>query len=165
MPRTLRGLWLVVRTSVRVSPWQSSLSMLEVVAKCLDMLLPLFLAWLVAGLLDHDRPWVVAGLAGLVGAAGLNMFFHLAGTNARITQKERVGFAFDEQIAELTATIPTLDHLESARYLDELQVLRDQQGTLGNALNMLLNTVSNLAMAIGTVVVAGTADWRLLILL
>ncbi|HET8600921.1 MAG TPA: ABC transporter ATP-binding protein [Segeticoccus sp.] len=165
MARTVRGLWLVVRTSVRVSPWQSALSLLEVVGKSLDMLLPLFLAWLIDGVLGHDEAWVVWALVGLIGTAGLNMFFHLAGTNARITQKERVGFAFDEQIAELTASIPTLDHLQSARYLDELQVLRDQQGTLGNALNMLLNTVSNLAMAIGTIVVAGTADWRLLILL
>ena len=165
MRRSLRGLWLVIRMSLRVSPWQSALSLLEVLGKTLDMLLPLFLAWLVDGVLGHDGRRVVWALVGLLGSIGLNMFFNLLGTSARITQKERVGFAFDEEITRLTAALPTLDHLGSARYLDELQVLRDQQGTLGNALNMMLNTISNLAMAVGTILVAGTADWRLLLLL
>jgi ATP-binding cassette subfamily B protein len=63
----------------------------------------------------------------------------------------------------MSAAIPTLDHLESARYLDELQVLRDEQGALGNALNNVLHTLRSLVFVGGTIALASTADWRLLL--
>ncbi len=160
----LRAVWLVTRTSFRVSPWQSVAALLETVGRGLTMLQPLFLAWLVDGLVGAAQGRLVLGAVGMVASIALNMSLQLVGTHARVIQLERVGFEFDEQIARTTADIPTLDHLESARYQDELQVLRDQQGTLGQALNLLLNTVNGLVFAVGTIVVATTADPRLAIL-
>ena len=160
----LRAVWLVTRTSFRVSPWQSVAALLETLGRGLTMLQPLFLAWLVDGLLDPARGRLVLGAVGMVASIALNMSLQLVGTHARVIQLERVGFEFDEQIARTTADIPTLDHLESARYQDELQVLREQQGTLGQALNLLLGTLNGLVFAVGTIVVATTADPRLAIL-
>ncbi|HEX5427482.1 ABC transporter ATP-binding protein [Segeticoccus rhizosphaerae] len=163
MREFLRAVWLVTAMSFRLSPWQSVAAMLETLGKGLIMLQPLFLAFLVDGLIKNEQGRLVVGAVGMVASIALNMGLQLVGTHARVMQLERVGFEFDARIARITAGIPTLDHLESARYQDELQVLRDQQGTLGQSFNLLLNTVNNLVFAGGTIIVAVTADARLAI--
>lgn len=163
MTRVFRAIWLVTATSVRVGPWQSVVCLLEAVGKVLRVLQPLYLAWFVDGAVHHDLRRMTFAVTAFVVSLGADWTLQMLGTHARINQLERVGFEFDTQIAEMTARIPTLDHLESPRYLDELQALRDQQGALGSALNMLLNTVNNLVSIVGTVLLAATADWRLLL--
>jgi ATP-binding cassette subfamily B protein len=160
----LRGFWLVLSISVRVSPWQSLLCLLEAGGKALMGLNPLFLAWFATGAIDHDTAQMALAVGVLTAATAINQVLQIIGTHARVIQVERVGFAFDTQVAELTARIPTVDHLLTPRYLDQLQVLRDNQNALGGALNAVLNVVNNVVFATTTVVVAATADWRLVIL-
>jgi ATP-binding cassette, subfamily B, bacterial len=107
---------------------------------------------------------VALALSAFTASIGLTWILQLAGTNARVGQMERVGFAFDAEIARITASIQTLDHLESPRYLDRLQILRDQQSAVGGAFNMLLGTFNNLVFVTGTILLALTADARLLLL-
>jgi len=164
MNKALRAMWLVLTMSVRVSPWQTVIAFFETLASGLQALQPLFMAWFVAGAITHDTRQMVIAVACFGGLIGIVTMLMLIGTTARINQRERVGFAFDSEIAHLTATIPTLDHLESAKYLDELQALRDQQNSLGNALNMVFNVLKMVLFAVGTIALAATADWRLLLL-
>ena len=108
---------------------------------------------------------MVLAVSAFTASIGLNWILQIAGTTARINQMERVGFAFDTEIARITASIQTLDHLESPRYLDRLQILRDQRDALGGAFNMFLGTFNNLVFVTGTILLALTADARLLLLL
>ncbi len=162
--KTLASMWLVLSMAVRVSPRETAVALLETVSNGLQSLHPLFLTWFVTGAATHDVDRMIAATLAFGFVTSITWMLRLAGNTARINQRERVGFAFDCEIARMTAAIPTLDHLESARYLDELQALRDQQGALGNALNSVLNTLRNLVFIGGTIVLASTADWRLLLL-
>ena len=129
----------------------------------LMLLQPLYLAWFVAGATQHDLGEVVLAAVAFSASLGLGMALSLSGIHARLLQMERVGLAFDVRIAEITSSIPTLDHLESPGYLDELQAFRDQEGALGGALNELLNTLRNVIFVAGTLTLAAIADWRLLL--
>ncbi|MGH3491398.1 MAG: ABC transporter ATP-binding protein [Actinopolymorphaceae bacterium] len=162
--KTLTSMWLVLSMAVRVSPQETAVASLETLSSGLQALHPLFLTWFVIGAATQDVGRMIAATAAFGGVTSVTLMLMLAGNTARINQRERVGFAFDCEIARMTAAIPTLDHLESARYLDELQALRDQQGALGDALNSVLNTLRNLVFIGGTIALASTADWRLLLL-
>ncbi|GAA2756548.1 ABC transporter ATP-binding protein [Actinopolymorpha rutila] len=164
MRKSLRGIWLVLSMSVRVSPWQSVLCLAESLGSVISLLQPLYLAWFVDGVLHHDTARMAVAVAAFAASTGLSWGLGMAGCDARIRQFERVGFAFDTEIARITASIPTLDHLESSKYLDQLQALRDQQGALGMALNNVLNTFKNVVFAGGTLLLAASADLRLLLL-
>ncbi|MGW0232107.1 ABC transporter ATP-binding protein [Actinopolymorpha singaporensis] len=164
MRSSLRGIWLVVAMSVRVSPWQSLLCLAESLGSVISLLQPLYLAWFVDGVLHHDTARMAVAVTAFAASTGLSWGLGMAGCDARIRQFERVGFAFDTEIARITASIPTIDHLESGKYLDQLQALRDQQGALGMALNNVLNTSKNVVFAGGTMLLAAGADVRLLLL-
>ncbi|MGW7683110.1 ABC transporter ATP-binding protein [Kribbella sp. NPDC054772] len=164
MTRALRGMGLVLATAVRVGPWQSVLCLFETLGKVLAALSPLFIGIFAAGALAQDLGRMLFASAALVGSTAANTALQAVGVNARVRQLELVGHIFDARIAELTARIPTLDHLESARFHDELQILRDNENALGGALNTLLNTANTVAYAISVLLVAVAADSRLLIL-
>ena len=164
MSPALRGIGLVLVTAIRVSRWQSLVCLLETVGKVLVALRPLFVGIFAAGALEQDLTRMLLAAAALVGSAAVVDALQAIGVNAQVKQQELVGHTLDAQIADLTARTPTLDHLESARYLDKLQLLRDNEGVLGNSFGLLLHTINILAHAVAVLLVAVTADWRLLIL-
>jgi ATP-binding cassette subfamily B protein len=125
--KALRSVGIVLAMSVRVSPWQTLICFLESAGKLLGLLQPLYLAWFVDGAIGHDTNQMVLAVVAFTTSIGVNWILQLAGTTARVNQMERVGFAFDREIARITAGVQTLDHLESPRYLNRLQILRDQQ--------------------------------------
>jgi len=163
MTESVKALWLIVRITVRTGPAQCLVSCLETLGRIFAVLQPLYMAWFVTGVVQHDlRRTVLASIAFVVSLALYSVLIML-GTNARVSHSERVGFEFDRRIAASAAAVPTLDHLESPKYLNELQTLQDQRGALGRAFSDLLDTVNFLAFVIGTIVLAIGADWRLLL--
>jgi ATP-binding cassette subfamily B protein len=160
---SLRAIWLVVSRSVRVSPWQSAVCLLETLGTFVTMLEPLFVTWLIVGAVRHDRAMLVQAVVAFVLSLTVNLFMVIVGNNARITQYERVGFWFDTEVSRMTSSLTTLEHLQNPEYLDRTQVLQDQQGLLGFAFNSVLNTVRNLVLAGGTLVLALVADPRMLL--
>lgn len=159
-----RGLWMVLTASLRASPRLAISCLSETAGRLLTAAIPLFLGMFAGGAIAADRGQLVVAVVALVAATGLQSLLQIIGTNARVALMERVGFDFDAQVAELVAKAPTLEHLETPDYLDRTQLLREAEGILGGAFNMLLNIVNNFAYAAGVLVVAATADWRLLIL-
>jgi ATP-binding cassette subfamily B protein len=155
---SLRAIWLVVSRSVRVSPRQSAVCLLETFGSFVMMLEPLFVTWLIVGAMRHDRSLLVQAVVAFVLALTVNLFLMIVGNNARITQYERVGFWFDTEVSRMTSSLTTLEHLQNPEYLDRTQVLQDQQGLLGFAFNSVLNTLRNFVMAGGTLVLALVAD-------
>ncbi|MGI8768901.1 MAG: ATP-binding cassette domain-containing protein, partial [Propionibacteriaceae bacterium] len=159
----LRSVWLVISASVRVSPRRSAVCLLETMGNFVGMLQPLFITWLVTGVITHDRALVIRAVVSFVVSLSVVMFLMIVGNNARIAQYERVGFWFDTEIARLTSSISTLDHLQTPEYLDRAQTLRDHRGLLGFAFNSVLNTLRMSVTAVGTLVLAMTADPRMLL--
>jgi ATP-binding cassette subfamily B protein len=161
----LKSVWLVVSTSVRVSPRQSAVCLLETLGNFVMMLQPLFITWLVTGAIQHERSLVIRSVAAFVLSLTIVLFLMIVGNNARIGQYERVGFWFDTEVSRLTSSMTTLDHLQTPEYLDKAQTLRDHQGLLGFAFNSVLNTLRMTVTAGGTLVLALTADPRMLIVI
>lgn len=108
---------------------------------------------------------MVGAAVALVGSTAVTNAFSAVGVNAQVKQHELVGHTLDAEIAHRTASVPTLDHVESARFQDRLQLLKDGEGVLGGAFSLLVHTVNIVAFSVAVLVVAATADWRLLILI
>jgi ATP-binding cassette subfamily B protein len=110
---------------------------------------------------DVDRMSLAATL--FVVQIALSRMLIIIGMNARMNQLERVGDAFAAEIARITATMPTVDHLDDPQYLDQLHILREQQGAIGLAVNTLLNQLNGLVNVIGVLTLAVAADPRMLL--
>jgi ATP-binding cassette subfamily B protein len=160
----LRAIWIVAVMAFRVSKLQTLLAVFETFGQAMRGINPLFYGYFVAGVVQHNARHVMVAVIGLIITTGINALLQMIGINARIKQQEYVGFEFSRQIAELMASIETLDHQEDPEILDKLQAFRDWSGVLGGVVNSLLNFINNLATSVATLVVAITADWRLLIL-
>ncbi len=159
----MRGIWLLVSTSVRVAPGQSLLCLCESVGVVVSLLQPLYLAWFVTGVVQHDKTSVITAATAFVLQIGFSRALGIVGMNARAGQLERVGYTFDTQIAEITARIPGIAHFDDPSYLDQLQILREEEGALGLSVNMLLNALNTAILVSGTIALAITADWRMLL--
>lgn len=159
----IRSVALVVAASIRVSPRQSAVCLLETAGNFVGMLQPLFIAWLVMGAVQHDAALVIRAVICFVISLTVVTVLMILGNNARISQYERVGFWFDTEVSRLTSSISTLDHLQSPEYQDKAQTLRDHQGLLGFAFNSILNALRMSVTGIGTLVLALTADPRMLL--
>ncbi len=92
-------------------------------------------------------------------------YFTTVGVEARLRLNEMVGHEFDRRVARLVADVPTLDHLESPEFRNQAQIVTERQGALGGAYNSLVNALRQLATPVVTLVVAISADARLLWLL
>lgn len=162
--RAFRAIALLVRTSVRVAPVQSALCLCESAGVLLTLLVPLYLSWFVTGAIEHDTGKVILAAAAFVVQTGVGRILVIIGMNARCGQLERVGYAFDTRVAEITAGIPDVEHFDDPRYLDQMQILREEGGALGLSVNMLLNALNSMVSSVGTVALAITADWRMLLI-
>ncbi|HIT75572.1 MAG TPA: ABC transporter ATP-binding protein [Candidatus Avipropionibacterium avicola] len=163
--RTVSLMAMVWGRSLREAPGATLLTLAEALGKITGALQPLCYGWMVTGIVQAEPSWFIAAVVLLVASASLNHILQMVGTTARVRQRERIGHSFDLEIAELSARIATLDHLEAPAYLDKLQALRDDSVALGNSLNATINFVNNLAWAIAAVWVAAAADPRMLLLI
>lgn len=165
MGENLRALGLLIATSVRASPDRCALAALEVVGTVVGVLKAWWLALLVTGATTGQPRMVWTGVVALVATVGCEWGLGMVGAQARMTLSEKVGFTFDRMLANLTASIPTIEHLERADYLDQVEVLRQQRALLAGGLASLLWSVNVFAMAGTAIVMAAAVDPRLLLLI
>jgi ATP-binding cassette, subfamily B, bacterial len=158
-----RAMRLLVTSSIRVAPWQALLCLAETSGVILQLLQPLCLAWFVSGAVARDRTLMALAAGGFVAQIAVGRALVWLGMNARASQLERVSYAFDARIAEITASVPTIEHLDDPHYLDQVQIMREERGSLGLAVNTLLNSLNGLAGVVGVIALAVTADWRMLL--
>jgi ATP-binding cassette, subfamily B, bacterial len=159
---TWRALRLLVGTSVRTEPWRSAAALLEPLSRLSFPLLAIWLKLLTDGVVERNIAHIVIGVAGIAMIQSLLFVASLIGNDMRIILSERVGFAFDQELARLVAGIRGLEHLERADYRDKLELLRQSQTALGGSLNGLLNVVNAVVGALATLVVLASLNPMLL---
>ena len=164
MIATVRALWLVTVIAFKVSRSQTVLAFGETAGKVLYGLNPLFYGLFAAGVVHRDLRQLMIAIIGLGCGTGINGILQWIGTSARLKQQVYVGFEFSRQIALMMSEIETLDHHEDPVLLDKLQSFRSWSGGVGGALNALLNMINTIAWSATTLIVALSADWRLIIL-
>ncbi|NNG38350.1 ABC transporter ATP-binding protein [Flexivirga sp. ID2601S] len=161
----LQSIALILRTSWQVNRGATVVAFVEALGRVFEYLMPLFVGLAVTGLVDHRQSLLVLGLLGAIGGQAFSALLGIAGVQARVGLNERIGHRLDAEIAGISGGAPTLDHLQDPQYQDQMHALRERMGALGMAYNSLVNTVNNLVGPITTLVVAATADLRLLLLL
>lgn len=163
MRSLVRALRLLVSTSVRVAPVASLGCLAEPVGVLVALLQPWSLALFIAGATTGDPQRMIIASAAFIAQVAVSRVLFMIGISSRINQMERVGATFAAEIARITATIPTVDHLDDPRYLDQLQLLRERSGAIGLAVNTMLNQLSSVVGVIGVLALATSADPRMLL--
>jgi ATP-binding cassette subfamily B protein len=151
-----------VGTSVRTEPWRSAAALLEPLSRLSFPLLAIWLKLITDGVIEQNITYIAAGVAGIAIVQPLMLVVSLFGNDMRIVLSERVGFAFDQELVRLVASVPGLDHLERADYRDKLELLRQSQTALGGSLNSLLNVVNAIVGTLATMIVLATLNPMLL---
>lgn len=148
-----RELGFLVRMSIRTDPWRSLGTLLGPLGRLMYPLFGWALGVLADGVLTNDMTMLVLGAAGILVTIGLSYLSNYVGTAIRVGLAERVGFAFDREIARLASDLPGIEHHERRDYLDRLELLRQNQGLLGQSLNNIIATVNAVVGALGTALV------------
>ncbi|MGW5363578.1 ABC transporter ATP-binding protein [Actinopolymorpha pittospori] len=166
----MRDRWRAIRMLARMAfatdRWRTLGLLLEPVGQLTPPIIAVCLKVMTDGVLHHDPASVVVGAAGIAGARALWFVGAWTGSWLRVRLMEEVGFAFDREIATLTASISGLDHHERADYQDRLELLRQSQGLLGYSVNSLIYTVDIVVSGLATVVtLAVLSPWLLLLVL
>ena len=163
MIRVMQGIWILVRLSMRKHPRQSLLCLTETAGVVVSLTQPIALTLVASAIVSRDAPQAWAGLSLLVGQEIVSRCLFMVGQTARQNQLARMGYEFTEDVGAMVATLPTLSDLDDPKTRDELRLLKDEQGSLGLAINSLLNGVNSLVTGAGVVIVAASADHRMLI--
>jgi len=164
MREQLRAVRLLVGTAWRTDPWRSAGLLLEPLGQIQGPLLAVCLAVVTDAALKGDTrriAWGVAGI-GVIRAGGFAARW--AGVWIRSRLAEEVGLVLDRRIASITAGVPGVEHHERPDMQDRLEVLRQQQGLLGGALNALVITANTVVVGVVTLgAFAFVNPWLLLL--
>ncbi|HEX5870186.1 MAG TPA: ABC transporter ATP-binding protein [Longimicrobium sp.] len=159
-----RALTLLLRTAWQTDRWRALALLLEPVGFLRFALFGWCLKLMADGAMQHDLRMLAWGAAGITATRVLWFFGLWTGSWIRIGLTERVGFAFDREIARLSSELPGLEHHERPDIQDRLEMLRQKQGVLGNSLNAVINTANAVVAGVGTLAALALASpWLLLL--
>lgn len=152
-------------TSFRNEPWRSlSAMLLDILSMLALPVVTVGLKYLTDGVASRDTSSVVLGVALVVGMTCLARLMLSVGTEIRLTLGERVGFAFDREVAALCSALPGVEHHERADYQDRLELVRRGRSQLGDCLSEMVMVLGEVVTAIGALAVLGWLDpWLLLL--
>ncbi len=165
LPPSLSSLWRTVKLGYRAEPKLLVLSFAMTMFQALpDALIALWLALLTDGVIDGDRDKVVVAALGLGFSSVGTWFLKVVFDRLQRRFRDRVAVALESHVAELQATIATIEHHERPDYLDRLVVLRDQVFALDHLFMSLFATVGWIIRLVITAVLLGTIHPALLLL-
>jgi len=167
MPGPLVTMIRTLRQALRAEPAMGIASfVLSVLSTVPGALLAVWLKFVVDGVTQDDHGLVVAGAIGVAASSIAVWLLRLA--SARVTRRFRlkVALVLETHVADLQASVDTIEHQERPEYLDRLAVLRESVYQLDHMLLALINTISALACLTLTVAVLMTVSpWLVLIVL
>jgi len=99
---------------------------LSLLAALPDALLALWLKFLADGVIGGNRPLVIGASLGLGVSAAGTWFLRVISDRTQRRFRERLTIALESHVAQLQASVATIEHHERPEYLDRLAVLRNQ---------------------------------------
>ena len=153
MPAALPSMWRAVKRGFVAEPMLISIAFaLTLLAALPDALMALWLKFLADGLLGDAPTLVLIAACGLALSAALTWILRVVSDRTQRRFRDRVAIALESHVAELQASVVTVEHHERPDYLDRLAILRDQVFTLDHMYMSLFGTcgwILRLAVAIG----------------
>jgi ATP-binding cassette, subfamily B, bacterial len=142
LPPSLRSLWRTFQFGYRAEPRLLTMSLVMVLFTALpDGLVALWLKLLADGVQDRDRAVVIGAALGLGVSATLTWYLSVVFDRLQRYFRDRLSIALEARVAELQASIATIEHHERPDYLDRLQVLRDQVFALEHLFSSVFTTL------------------------
>ena len=135
-------MWRLCKLGYRHEPRLMAVAfVLSQLAALPDGLLALWLMLLGTGVLEH-RPVLVQGAAiGLGVSTAGTWFLTTVSTRMQRRFRDRVTIALESHVAQLQASIATIEHQERPEYLDRLSMLRNQVFVLDHMYMSLFSTL------------------------
>jgi ATP-binding cassette subfamily B protein len=141
LPPALSSMWRALKRGYQAEPLLLSVSFgLSLLAALPDSLLALWLKYLANGVLEGRRALVVTAAVGLGVSAVATWFLRVISDRTQRRFRDQVTIALESHVAQLLASVATLEHHERPEYLDRLAVLRTQIFVLDHMYMSLFTT-------------------------
>lgn len=141
MPAALPAMWRAVKRGYVAEPALIVIAFsLTLLAALPDALVALWVKFLADGVRDGNGALIYGACAGLAACALLTWLLRVVSDRTQRRFRDRVAIALESHVAELQATVGTVEHHERPDYLDRLAVLRDQVFTLDHMYMSLFGT-------------------------
>ena len=141
LPPALSSMWRALKRGYQAEPLLLSVSFgLALLAALPDALLALWLKYLADGVFGGRRGLVIAASVGLGASAVATWFLRVISDRMQRRFRDQVTIALEAHVAQLIATVATLEHHERPEYLDRLSVLRNQIFVLDHMYMSLFTT-------------------------
>ena len=105
-----------------------------------DALLALWLKFLTDGVLSHNSRLVVAAAIGLGASSTATWFLRVASDRTQRRFRDRLTIALESHVAQLQASVATIEHHERPEFLNRLAILRNQVFVLDHMYMSLFTT-------------------------
>ncbi|MDE0443164.1 MAG: ABC transporter ATP-binding protein [Gammaproteobacteria bacterium] len=141
LPAALPSMWRAVKRGFAAEPALLAIAfVLSLLAALPDALMALWLKFLADGLLGGMTTLVGIAAAGLAVSATLTWVLRVVSERTQRRFRDRVTIALESHVAELQASVVTVEHHERPDYLDRLSILRDQVFVLDHMYMSLFTT-------------------------
>jgi ATP-binding cassette, subfamily B, bacterial len=141
LPPAMSAMWRALKRAYRAEPRLLPVSLgLSMLAALPDALLALWMKFLADGVLHHKRSLTLAAGAGLAVSAVATWFLKVISDRAQRRFRDRVAVALEAHVAGLQASVSTIAHHETPRFVDRLAMLRDQVFVLDHMYASLFST-------------------------
>src|SRR5437879_2413509 len=141
LPPALSSMWRAVKRGYEAEPWLLTVAFgLSLLSALPDALLALWLKLLADGVVGGRRTLVVTAAVGLGVSAVATWFLRVISDRTQRRFRDQVTIALESHVAQLLASVATLEHHERPEYLDRLSVLRNQIFVLDHMYMSLFTT-------------------------
>jgi ATP-binding cassette subfamily B protein len=141
LPGAISSMWRALVRGYRAEPLLLSVSFgLSLLAALPDALIALWLKLMADAVQGGDRRLLLASAIGLGGSAVATWFLSLVNERTQRRFRDRLTIALESHVAELQASVSTIEHHERPEYLDRLAVLRNQVFVLDHMYMSLFST-------------------------
>src|ERR1041384_4066717 len=152
LPPALTSLWRSVKLGYRAEPMLLVVAFgLSLFSALPDALFALWLKLLADGVVDHHETAILVASLGLGASATASWFLKIVGQRMERRFRDRATTALEGHVAELQASVATIEHHERPEYLDRLAVLRDQVFALNHLYMSLFSTAGWILRLIVTI--------------
>jgi ATP-binding cassette subfamily B protein len=134
-------MWRALKRGYEAEPLMLSVSFgLSLLSALPDALLALWLKFLADGVLGGRRGLAIAAAVGLGASAAATWFLRVISDRTQRRFRERLTIALESHVAQLQASVATIEHHERPEFLDRLSVLRNQVFVLDHMYMSLFTT-------------------------
>ena len=141
LPRAFPSMWRALKRGYDAEPRLLVVAFgLSLLAALPDALLALWLKLLADGVLAHNRALTLTAAIGLGVSATATWFLRVVSDRMQRRFRDRVTIALESHVAQVQASVATIEHHERPQYLNRLAVLRNQVFVLDHMYMSLFST-------------------------